>query len=332
MRYKAYGQRTVFDQMFEDKVVIKKTSILEEIKSYIDFEIFRKSLEMTFEKNNYGPSRYDVVLMFKILIIQQWYELSDPEVEEQISDRISFRKFLGLSLIDKIPDETTICLFRNHIINTSIYEWLFETLNDELDKRHVMVKKGAIIDATFIEAPKGKRSNGKKTDPDAKFGKKGHGYSLHVNMDIESKLIREVDCTDASVHDSQPDMLIGDEKAVFEDKAYFNDEKKKEMRENGTYCGTLDKAKRNHPLSNSQKKRNCQKSKVRSAVEHSFAQIKYNENFERTPYIGLEKTRAKCFLKVTAYNLRRGLYLLKKQANNVYIKFKTSCCLPEYCV
>lgn len=107
-RYKRYGQQTIFDKMFKDKVVSKKTNILNEIEKFINFEIFRPNLESIFKESTVGQARYDVIIMFKILILQQWYDLSDPEAEEQISDRISFRNFLGLSLQDSIPDETTI--------------------------------------------------------------------------------------------------------------------------------------------------------------------------------------------------------------------------------
>src|SRR5271163_2879845 len=108
-RYKAYGQRTVFDELFEGKVRHNRTSILEEIGDYIDFEIFRPTLERVFVSGQYGPARFDSVVLLKVLILQKWYGLSDPEAEAQISDRISFRRFLGLSLNDDIPDETTIC-------------------------------------------------------------------------------------------------------------------------------------------------------------------------------------------------------------------------------
>lgn len=316
-RYKSTGQPTVFDEIVKKTVVKNKTTIIDEINKYIDFEIFRKPLENTFKASQFGPDRFDVILMLRIIMLQQWYDLSDPEAEHQISDRFTFREFVGLSLMDKVPDETTICDFRNHLMKTGVYEWIFEVLNDELDKRQVMVKTGSIFDSTFVKAPKGRKKNGQKTDPDAQWGKKGHGYSMHTNTDIDSKLIRDIEVTSAEVHDSQPDMVIGDEKALFGDKAFFDDEKKRQMREDGIYCGILDKAKRDHPLSTKQKKLNKKKSRVRSQVEHPYAQMKYNEGFTRTPYIGLERTRCKCFLKGIAYNIRRGVYLLKKQAKNV---------------
>ena len=112
-RYKEYGQQTFWDEALKQKVRRKRTTILKEVDEYIDFEIFRPTIERTLPQSTFGPARYDVILMWRIVILQQWYDLSDPEAEEQISDRISFRDFLGLSVSDDIPDETTICLFRN---------------------------------------------------------------------------------------------------------------------------------------------------------------------------------------------------------------------------
>lgn len=316
MRYKGYGQRSVLDELLDNrKGKQKKTQdFLSEIDEYIDWGIYRQLIEKSYRQSAYGPGRYDLLLLFKMVMLQQWHGLSDRETEEYIADRLSFRKFLGLSVQDDVPDETTICLFRKHLVETGLYDWLFERMQTELDKRHLLVKKGAMIDATFIQAPRRK-----KTDPEAKTGHKGHGYSMHTHVDIGSKLVRELEMTSAEEHDSQEqeNLLFGDEQSLWADKAYFNDEKKREMREAGVYCGILDKAKRNHPLSNKQKKRNIQKSRVRAAVEHPYAQMKQHQNYRRTRYRGLEKNRYHATVQVMAYNFKRMMFLLKKQAKKV---------------
>lgn len=311
MRYKAYGQRTFLDEWLSGSNKQPKAGFLDQVDAYVDWGIFRKPLENAFEKSPWGPKRFDLLVLFKMVMLQQWYALSDPEIEEQVSDRLSFRRFLGLSLTDKVPDETTVCKFRNHIQETGLYDWLFETLQRELSKRRLIVKRGALVDATFIAAP--------RKDPDAKDGHKGHGYSVHTHVDQGSEIVREYEVTSAEVHDSQPfeDLLFGDEESVFADKAYFNDQTKRQLRADGIYCGILDKAKRNHPLSNRQKKRNQQKSAVRQAVEHPFAQMKEHQNYRRTRYRGLEKNRCHAALEIMAYNLKRMLYLLKEQAKAV---------------
>lgn len=313
MRYKGFGQLSVLDELLDNRPEKKKPKkdFLCEVDGYVDWGIYRKPLERSYTQSPYGPPRYDVLVLFKMVLLQQWYDLSDAEVEEYVSDRLSFRRFLGLSVMDDVPDETTICLFRKHLIVSGLYDWLFETMQTELNNRHLFVKKGAMLDATFIQAP--------RKDPDAKDGHKGHGYSVHTHVDAESELVRELEMTSAEVHDSQEEenLLFGDEQSIWADKGYFNDEKKREMRQAGIYCGVLDKAKRNHPLSRKQKKRNVQKSRVRSGVEHPYAHMKHHQNYRRTRYRGLEKNRYHATFQVMAYNFKRMVFLLKKQAKKV---------------
>lgn len=313
MRYKGFGQRSVLDDMLDKRQERKKPKkdFLQEIDGYVDWGIYRKRLERSYLHSAYGPPRYDVLVLFKMVLLQQWYDLSDPEVEEHVSDRLSFRKFLGLTVMDAVPDETTICLFRKHLVQSGLYDWLFETMQTDLAQRHLLVKKGAMLDATFIQAP--------RKDPDAKSGHKGHGYSMHTHVDEGSELVREVEMTSAEEHDSQEEenLLFGDERSIWADKGYFNDQRKRTMRQSGVYCGVLDKAKRNHPLSNQQKRRNVKKSRVRAGVEHPYAQMKHHQNYRRTRYRGLEKNRYHATIQVMAYNFRRMVFLLKRQAGKV---------------
>lgn len=336
MRYKPHGQQTVFDELFREKVKHNRTTVLEEIGQYIDFEIFRETLERVFSMSGYGPNRFDVVLMFKVLILQKWYDLSDPEAEAQISDRISFRSFLGLSFNDAIPDETTLCRFRNQLKESEQYEWLFEVLNEELRKRHVLVKSGSMVDATFIKAPKGKRQDGTKTDPDADWGHKGHGYSMHVNMEKDSKLMEDIEVTSARPHDSQhfEDVLIGDETDVWADSAYRSEEQEAKLEEAEIKSHIHEKAYRNKPLTEEQEQSNKVKSKVRVRIEHGFAQVKTHDGFTQTRYYGLPENRCDAFLHGIAYNLRRGLFLLKQQVRQVLDNMKTvqDEQLRAYCV
>jgi IS5 family transposase len=320
MRYKAYGQLSVLDELLaqQKRNRVGKVGFLEELDGFVDWSVYRERLEASFSQSASGPCRYDVLLLFKMSLLQQWYELSDPEVESQVADRLSFRRFLGLSVNDRVPDETTVCLFRKHLVETGLYDWLFETMQSDLERRHLLVKKGALLDATFIEAPRGK-------DRDASTGHKGHGYSVGVHVDSESKLIREVEVTGEAVHDSQQEeaLLFGDEKSIWADKAYANDEKTRQARKAGVYRGVLDKAKRNRPLSLKQKRRNQKRARVRSSVEHPFAQMKEHQGYRRTRYRGLEKNRFHASAQVMAYNLRRMVFLLKRQAQQVV---ESLCC------
>jgi IS5 family transposase len=294
--------------------------LLQEIGDYLDFEIFRANLERVFKSKQYGPCRFDVVLLFKVTMLQKWYDLSDPEAEAQISDRISFRRFLGLSLMDEIPDETTICRFRNTLMASEQYEWLFEVLNRELEARHVKVQSGSMVDATFIEAPKGKRKDGSKTDPGADYGHKGHGYSMHNNVGQEDKLIHEIsEVSSARPHDSQhfEDVLTGRETEIFADSAYRSEAQEKALAEQNIQSQILEKAKRNKPLTQEQKASNREKSKVRARVEHPHAELKMGQNFKRVRYCGMAANRCDIFLHGIAYNLRRAVFILKEQVRKV---------------
>jgi transposase, IS5 family len=332
-RYKKQGQRTVFDALFEEKIRRRKTGFLGEIKDYLDFEMFRPLLEKTFTESQFGPRRYDCVLMWKIVMLQKWFAMSDPEAEEQIADRISFRQFLGLSLNDDIPDETTICLFRQHLEKTGVYEWLFEVLNKELSERRVKVKAGTLVDATFVQASNGKDRHGNKVDPDSDYGHKGHGYSIHVNVGATDKLIEELEVTSARPHDSQhlEDVLIGDETELWADSAYRSEETEKQLKAEGIQSQILEKAHRNRPLTEAQKALNREKSRVRCRVEHLFGHWKAHQGFGKTRYVGLANNRCDAFFHAIAYNFRRGLFLLKEQAKQVLETLKQQ--LPqEYCL
>jgi IS5 family transposase len=331
MRTKPHGQKTIFDEWVEQKIKHNRTHVLDEAGQYLDFEIFRPLLESIFTDSGYGPRFFDPVLMIKILILQKWFNLSDPEAEAQIHDRLSFRRFLCLSMKDDIPDETTICRFRNALKESGRYEWLFEVLNRELEERHVKVKSGTLVDATFIEAPKGKRKNGEKTDPDADYGHKGHGYSMHTNVGKKDKLLHEVELSSARPHDSQhfEDVLIGDESEVWADSAYRSAEREKQLEDLGIESQIHEKAQRNKPLTEEQKESNRIKSKTRARVEHSYAQMKVHDGFNRTRYYGMKANRCDAFLHAIAYNFRRGVFLLKQQVCKVVEGMKNNLALPE---
>jgi IS5 family transposase len=206
-----------------------------------------------------------------------------------------------------------------------------EVLNHELEKRQVKVKSGTLVDATFIEAPKGKRKNGEKTDPDADYGHKGHGYSMHTNVGEKDKLIHDVEMSSARPHDSQhfDDVMIGNETEVWADSAYRSEEREKQLEEAEVKSQINEKAKRNQPLTEQQKASNKEKSKVRSRVEHCYAQMKTHDGFNRTRYYGMKANRCDAFLHAVAYNFRRGVFLLKQQVRQVVEKMKNNLALPE---
>ena len=211
-------------------------TILKRLNEVIDWEIFRQPIEEVFKKEPKGKEArppFDRVMMFKILILQDYYNLSDAQTEFQIKDRLSFMQFLGLNIGDKVPDEKTIWHFRETFSKSGIEKKLFELFNQELTKHNIMTKKGTIVDATFVEVPKQRntkkqnedikkgaiplefaKKNKKERrdvlsqkDTDARWTKKGDkkyfGYKNHIGIDKDTKIITNYEVTDVLVYNLQ---------------------------------------------------------------------------------------------------------------------------------
>lgn len=232
LRYKSTGNKSLFDEQFSSEKLEEIGNPLAMVSKVIDFEIFRDLLESKLlnlnKKNNAGAKPYDLVLMFKILILQRYYGLGDKQVEYQILDRTSFKNFLGLDTGDKIPDEKTVWAFRENLTKTGLTEDLFHEFKSFLETKALILNEGQMIDASFTVAPRQRNTreenkkikNGegddlwndkpnkkKHKDIDARWTKKNgetfYGYKNHAKVDTKSKFINKYVVTDASVHDSQ---------------------------------------------------------------------------------------------------------------------------------
>lgn len=265
-----------------------------------------------------GPGRggYPPLLMFKALLLQSLYGLSDPELEEALSDRLSFRRFVGLSLEDDTPDHSTVCRFRQRLLEKGLLEKLFGELDRQLDRAGVMVKRGTMLDATLIEsqASARPRGDGRVADPDARFakrqGKDGScfGYKAHVGVDEGSGLIRAVVTTPANVNDTTPaDRLIrGDERAVWGDGAYHTRTRERALKARGIKPRLARRANKHHPVLPPRLRRyNRLIARRRAAVETTFATWKRRMGLTGIRYIGLAKASAQVMLAAMAFNLRR---------------------------
>jgi transposase, IS5 family len=275
---------------------------LEQLKG-IAIEIFRALLFACFDKPTKGKGGrppYDYVLMFKILILQRYYNLSDDQAEYQINDRLSFMRFLNLTIADDIPDSKTIWNFKEQLIESSLIEQLFTQFIHELAKLNLIVNEGKIVDASFVEVPIQRNSKeenrqikeGKtpesftqncnkqqQKDVDARWTTKNgsdiFGYKNHVKIDSQSKIITKYKVTDAGVHDSQALADLIDEtdegETLWADSAYTG-QKQEEVISNAKMKNQVcEKGYRNHPLTEEQKQSNRKKSKTRARVEHPFA-------------------------------------------------------------
>ncbi len=288
---------------------------LKKIDDQINWRPFEKLMEPLYHPTLGRPS-HPPLMMFKALLLQQWYVLSDPGLEEAICDRLSFQRFLGLSLIDPVPDETRICRFRNMLAQAGLGERLFGLLAEQLEAQGLIVRRGSLIDATLVKAqPHAPRKGEASPDPGADWtrrGQDGHfGYKVHLTVDQGSGLLRRLALTAASVSESRlfEEMVIGDEAAVFADGAYAKDARKAALRSRGVYCGIINRAWRYRAVTDRQKKRNKFFSRVRRAVERVIGTLKCRYGLERCRYIGGVRNRCHHWLVGICYNLKKMLVL-----------------------
>lgn len=268
-----------------------------------------------------GPGRpgYRPLVLFKALLLQTWYGLSDADLEYRLGDSLAFGRFVGLSLEDEIPDHTTLCRFRNGLIAQRLLERLFGELDRQLEAAGLVLKAGTLLDATLIEAAAGRRKPGEASpDPDAAYVKRQDkpgatfGYKAHVGVDAGSGLIRALVTTPANVNDTVPaDLLIrGDEKAVYADMAYDTKARRERLRAEGVKARIMRRPNRHHPqLPHRLARLNRLIARRRAAVETTFATWKRRMGFARARYLGLAKTAAQVTLVAIAFNLRRAASL-----------------------
>ena len=292
------------------------SAALERVSGLVDWAGFERSLAGLREE---GPGRpgYRPLLLFKALLLQAWYGLSDAELEFRLGDSLAFGRFVGLSLEDEVPDHTTLCRFRNRLVAARLLEKLFDELDRQLEAAGVVLKQGTMLDATLIEteaAAKPQKGELSKVDPDARLtarkGKPGttFGYKAHVGVDQGSGIIRAVITTPANVNDTVPaDHLIrGDEKVVWADSAYHTHRRQAELKGRGIKPRLARRPNKNHPkLPPRLKRYNNLIARRRAAVETTFATWKRRMGLTAIRYLGLTKASAQVRLVAMAFNLRR---------------------------
>jgi transposase, IS5 family len=271
-----------------------------------------------------GRKPYVALPMLKVAYLQAAYNLGDKEMEEALADRLSFRRFCGFSLEEATPDETTIWRFREAAMAAGVLEAAFAEINRQLEAKGLMLKKGTLLDATLIAA----RHNRPKTDgvsdlgarhrkePEADWTRKGgkafFGYKVHVGVDAGSGLVRSQDYTSAKVSESEAadGLIVGDEAAIYADKAY----EKKERRVRLKAAGIKDRIMhRRHKhiahLPRWQQKRNRLIACRRAPVEAVFSALKRLYGLGRARYVSLARNAARTMAVLTVYNLRRAALL-----------------------
>jgi IS5 family transposase len=305
------------------------------LKSAINWELFRAELEAVRDKqrkSNAGAKPYDTVMMFKILIIQSLYNLSDEAVEYQILDRMSFMRFLGLHAGDPVPDAKTIWLFREQLKAAGRMENLFKQFEGFLADNGYAAKRGQIIDASIVAAPRQRNSREENSqikegktpddwqeakkrqkDVDARWVKKNgktyYGYKNHVDIDVKHKFIRGYAVTDASVHDSNVFEELLDEnnssRDVYADSAYRSEESIQRLAELGFREHLQRKGCKNRKLTKWEQQGNRTRARKRSRIEHVFGVQAMVAGNLIMRCIGIIRARIKIGLRNLAYNINR---------------------------
>lgn len=305
------------NEHFQKHIRTQSKQALMIIKNKVNWDKLLEPLEKKIarEKADLSPAGrkpHDLLVIVKCFLLQTIYNLSDPRLEEEIADRRSFQIFLDLTSDDSIPDETSICRYRELFSRLGLDRLLFESFNKQLSAHNLIVGKGTIVDATLKQAQATPASD---RDKDATFTKRGgkttYGYKGHIGVDTDTNIIHSLEFTGAHIHDSDKfdDLLTGSERKVLADKGYANKQRKKMLQRQGIRCGILDKGYRDTPLTKKQRKRNKLLSAVRNAVERPFAYMKQVLNYQRCRYYSIARNRTQFILCAVVYNMRRMLSL-----------------------
>jgi IS5 family transposase len=334
------GQLGFFDAEKRLSALSKKGDPLEAIAALVPWESFRADIEAVVltpeeaKKSTAGRKPFDAIAMFRMLVLQSLYNLSDEQIEYQVYDRATFTRFVGLGLEDGIPDGTTLWLFREKLARAGLIETLFDRFDQRLNAKGYIARGGQIVDASIVPVPKQRNTReeneavkrgetpaeweqepakNRQKDKDARWTKKHgrsfFGYKNHVNVDRTHKLIRRYAVTDAAVHDSRK--LNGllhrgnTSKDVFGDSAYRSAATEATLKARGFRSRIHVRAARGYPLSKAKAAANRAKSRIRARIEHVFGAQETAPGGRIVRTIGIVRARLKIGLQNLAYNVRR---------------------------
>ena len=316
-------QITLAEASFEAyRKVTRREQFLADMQRVVPWSALVALIEPVYPKPmGAGRPPIELVTMLRIYFLQQWYDLSDPGVEEALYDSVSMRRFVGIDLgAEAVPDESTICKFRHLLEAHRLGDQIFAAVNAHLVASGLKVARGTMVDATIISAPSSTKNRDKARDDQMRQTKKGNqwyfGMKAHIGADTQTKLIHSVVASAANVHDSValPELLYGEETRVYGDKAYAGQADTIYAISPEAKDFTQRKAYRHRSLSEAQERANRHKSKVRAKVEHIFFVIKRQFKFVKVRYRGLAKNAHRLFVLCGLTNLfiaRRHLLRLQ---------------------
>jgi len=295
----------------QKKRLTRRELFLNEMESVVPWLALLSLIEPYYPKSGKrGRQPKMLSSMFRIHCMQNWFSFSDRQMEDALYEIESIRRFAGFgSVMDALPDETTILKFRHLLEKHNLTEKLLETINTHLKAQGLLMSQGTMVDATIIHAPTSTKNKDKARDPDMHQTRKGNqwyfGMKIHVGADVDSGAVHTVTTTSANTADitELPKLLREDDKVIFADAGYSSDSYRRGARHMGISWCVNDKRKGSKNLSSSQKKRNRKQSSVRARVEHVFRVIKRQFGFEKVRYRGLKKNASQVNLLVGLANL-----------------------------
>lgn len=334
-KYITPAERGLFDRSLRLEQLQELGDPLARLDEVVDWSVFQPVLDRLPRAEPKGPGgrpAFSPLLMFKALVIASLYQLGDHQLEFQITDRMSFKRFLGLSEADKCPDEKTFWAFRESLVKNDLQRALFDIFHAALEAKGMFARKGQIVDATFVNVPRQRNSRednasikagetppawadqpakASQKDVDARWASKNgdthYGYKNHVKVDSHSKLIDHFTETPASVHDSQVlDELIKEgDPTTYVDSAYSGSNCEDVFKKKGVKVKPIERAYRNKPLNGRQKRNNRARSRIRVRVEHVFATMRMSLKAEWNRCIGRIRNRAAIAMTNLVYNMVR---------------------------
>lgn len=319
MAWKNIQQRSLADSMLINHEALEE---LDPVHNLIDWSEVEKHLSHIHAKKR-GEKAWPPIMMFKSLLLQAWYGLSDPALEKQLARDLLFRRFVGLDIAESVPDHSSFWRFRKQLQNLKLMDILLHEINVQLSKQGLYIKSGevSIVDASVIQANRSRPNKDKqgKSTQDSEAGwnvkagsdgkrKSTYGFKAHMNVD-EDGFIKATGYTAGNVHDSNcfTELLSGNESAVYADSAYQSEAHGQWLEQRNIENRLIKRAYRNSPLTKKDKAFNQQHASVRCTVERVFGVLKQHYGLAKARYVGLARNRTRFELICVAHNIKRGL-------------------------
>ena len=291
----------------------RRELFLEKMDSLIPWAKLEKKLRKHYPKGENGNPPYPLPIMLRVHCLQLFYNLSDPAMEDALYEIESMRRFAGLRLSDRLPDESTILRFRHFLERHKLGEVIFDTVSAQLRQQGLMMREGTIVDATIIAAPSSTKNQDGERDPEMHQTRKGNewhfGMKMHIGVDDRDGLIHSIETTAANVHDlnAADQLLHGEEQRVWGDAGYTGIHKRDEFKDwDADWRIALRPGTRSKLADKLQEMLEGIKASVRAKVEHPFRTIKQQFGYGKVRYRGLAKNTNRLYVLSAFTNLLRA--------------------------